>query len=182
MKLAGVFVALLVVGCGPPAKQAWTDTYQGTGEDAFLLDDDFVCLGDSTYTKVGAGDVRIKNVLGHEDDALAVATAKRGAYPPGTIIQLFPGEASVKRGTGFSPATDDWEFFTIDVGSGRSVITSRGTTEVHNVANTCVACHAPAKKDFDFACFTNNTCAPFPFFVSTKVNPDTDDPRCHKRF
>jgi hypothetical protein len=179
MKLALVVVAF-VAACGPPAKQAWTNTYEGGGEDAFLLDDDFVCLGDPTYEKVGVA--RIKNVLGHEQDAVDVAAAKKGQYPPGTIIQLFPGEASVKRGTGFSPATNDWEFFTLDVGSGRTVITSRGTSEVHNAVGTCVSCHQPAAKSFDFACFTNNTCPPFPFFISTKVDPDTDDPRCHPRF
>jgi hypothetical protein len=181
MKLVLVVVAL-VAACGPPAKQAWTNTYQGTGEDAFLLDDDFVCVGDPTYTAVGDTSVRIKNVLGHEDEALAVAAAKTGSYPPGTIIQLNPAEASVKRGAGFSAATGDWEFFTLDIGSGRTVITSRGTTDVKNPLNTCVACHAPAAKQFDFTCFDNDKCTPFPPFVSTKVNPDTDDPRCHPRF
>src|SRR5207244_13178579 len=36
-------------------------------------------------------------------------------YPPGTILQLFPFEAMVKRGGRFNPEGDGWEFFRLSV-------------------------------------------------------------------
>src|SRR5262249_16616437 len=53
----------------------------------------------------------VDNLLGRLDATLAVANSKTGgAYPPGSVIQLIPGEAMVKRDQGFNPATRDWEF------------------------------------------------------------------------
>src|ERR1043165_8377983 len=131
--VALMFVATTIVlaaSCGPPARQDWDNTFKGTGEDAFLLDDDFTCIGDQTWAAVD-GDlketVRVKNVNGHQDDAVAVATAKTkgDTDPSGASLQLFPTEASVKRGVGFSKDTNDWEFLQLDVGSGKTVITNR---------------------------------------------------------
>ena len=53
----------------------------------------------------------VDNRLGHLTAALRVARAGRGVYPVGTIVQLVPQEAMVKRRKGFNPATRDWEFF-----------------------------------------------------------------------
>ena len=36
-------------------------------------------------------------------------------YPVGTVLQLIPTEAMVKRHKGYSPSTDDWEFFALKV-------------------------------------------------------------------
>ena len=93
------------------------------------------------------------------------------------VIQLFPGEASVKRGRGFSPATGDWEFFLLDVTSGETVITARGTTEISNIGGTCIGCHGGANA-YDYACFSNDGCGALPFFISADVDPERDDARC----
>ncbi len=174
---AFLFAGLILAGACAPTRQSWDNTFTGDGEDAFILDDDFVCLGDDSYQKVG--EVRVKNVLGHEDEAVAVAQnkTKGDAYPVGTVIQLFPFEASVKRGAGFSKETHDWEFLTLNVDSGETVITARGTTDVSNLGGTCLSCHGQAT-DFDLACFSNDECPALPFFIDTHVDPSTDDARC----
>ena len=54
----------------------------------------------------------VENLLGNLDATLAVAnSATGGTYPPGSVIQLVPGEAMVKRDKGFNAVTRDWEFF-----------------------------------------------------------------------
>ena len=61
---------------------------------------DFQCLTD--WDKVRH--FRITNRLGHLDEALAVAHGEQSVpYPIGTIIQLVPAEAMVKRGSSFRP-------------------------------------------------------------------------------
>ena len=58
----------------------------------------------------------VDNRLGHLDEAVAIAEANEGGtYPVGTILQLVPQEAMVKRRRASSPATNDWEFFSLDV-------------------------------------------------------------------
>src|SRR6478609_5008334 len=87
--VASLIAALLAVGCGTPEKQTWKNTFKGDGEDAFLVDDDFVCLGDLRFTKVKK--FRVWNALGHQTDALQVAESGRaGKYPVGTLVQLSP--------------------------------------------------------------------------------------------
>src|SRR5262245_24217038 len=50
----------------------------------------------------------VDNLLGHLDETVAAASSPTGAvYPPGSLIQLVPGEAMVKREKGFNPATKD---------------------------------------------------------------------------
>ena len=174
--LAVVWVALLAGACAPPVPQKWTNTYASAGEDAFLNDNDFLCLSDAHFEKVGK--IRIANGLGHQAEAVALAKSQApGTYPVGTILSLLPGEAMVKRGHGFSAATNDWEFFQFHLDTGKTIITARGTTEPKNLGGTCLSCHAPAK-DFDFVCATNAKCAKLPFFINTNINPATDDPRC----
>jgi hypothetical protein len=164
-------------GCGGAvARQPWENTFTGSGDDAFLVDDDFVCLDDARWDVVGG--TRVWNALGRQGQAVDHARQHSlGSYPVGTVIQIFADEASVKRGRGFSPETGDWEFLVLDVSSGETVITQRGTTEVKNAAGTCLSCHGAAQA-FDYACFTNSSCAPLPFFIDTTVVPEDDDPRC----
>jgi hypothetical protein len=48
----------------------------------------------------------VDNLQGNLDATLAAANSTMGAvYPPGSVIQLIPGEAMVKRERGFSAAT-----------------------------------------------------------------------------
>ena len=67
-------------------------------------------------TMARVGDHFVGSLNGHLAASLAVArSAKGGVYPVGTVIQLLPTEAMVKRHKGYSPSTDDWEFFSLAV-------------------------------------------------------------------
>ncbi len=111
-------------------------------QDAKLSAADFANI--NTMTRVG--DHFVANVRGHLAQALAVArSAKGGVYPVGTIIQLIPQEAMVKRAKGFSPATKDWEFFSLDVSATGTKILSRGGAKVVNrFGGSCASCHSAA--------------------------------------
>src|SRR5262249_46587259 len=77
--------------------------------------------------------VNVDNLQGNLDATLAAANSTAGAvYPPGSVIQLIPGEAMVKRDRGFNAATHDWEFFELDVSKDGTKIRKRGTTDVVN--------------------------------------------------
>jgi hypothetical protein len=106
----------------------------------------------------------IDNRLGHLDDALAVANSPTGGrYPVGTIIQLVPQEAMVKRHKGFSPATRDWEFFFLSVSPAGTEIQTRGTADaVNRFGGNCASCHQGAEARFDGVCEKNHGCAPLP--------------------
>ena len=119
-----------------------------------------------TMTKVRG--FYVDNRLGHLDQALAVANSpKGGRYPVGTIIQLVPQEAMVKRQKGFSPGTRDWEFFFLTVSASGTTIEKRGTADVVNrFGGNCASCHQGAAARFDGVCEENHGCAPLP------VGPD----------
>ncbi|MGQ0803365.1 MAG: hypothetical protein ACT4PI_05820 [Actinomycetota bacterium] len=104
----------------------------------------------------------IDNRLGHLDEALDVANSPDGGeYPVGTIIQLVPQEAMVKRRAGFSEATGDWEFFFLSVSPDGTVIEVRGTDQVVNrFGGNCASCHALADPEFDFVCEQDHGCDP----------------------
>lgn len=176
-KVVVLVAGLVLSSCAAPVEpQVWENTFTGPGEDLFLVDEDFVCLGDERFDVVGHS--RIWNPLGHQAEAVEHArTRALGEYPIGTVLQLFPDEVSVKRGKGFSPETGDWEFFVLDVKSGSTVIAERGTTEIGNVGGSCIGCHGGANA-FDYACFSNDGCGSLPFFIDTTVEPENDDPRC----
>ncbi len=169
-------IAMALCACTPD-RIAWANDYSGDGEDLFVLDDDLNCLGEDNWVEVNG--TRVTNLLDHQEEAVAVAQnpGEGSAFPVGTILQLGADEAMVKRGAGFSPDTADWEFLSLHVGSGRTVITQRGTTEIANPAGTCMSCHIAAT-NFDNVCFTNTQCAPLPFFIDIDIDPTTDDPRC----
>ena len=159
-----VLGAVLFVACGgssshttaPPSTTPTTVVVQ----DAKLRAADFTNI--NSMTRVG--DHFVTNVRGHLAAALAVAhSAKGGHYPVGTVIQLVPQEAMVKRAPGFSPSTNDWEFFSLDVSATGTRILSRGGAEVLNrFGGSCASCHSAAKPQFDFVCGNNHGCAPLP--------------------
>src|SRR5918996_903522 len=94
-------------------------TASGTGttatsavEDVVVNDDDFKPLAETTAVR----GFFVDNVAGDLDATLAVANDPAGgAYPVGTVIQLIPQEAMVKRAPGFDPDSNEWEFFTLEV-------------------------------------------------------------------
>jgi mono/diheme cytochrome c family protein len=146
-------------------------------EDADLTAADFPNI--NTMTPVG--DHFVTNVRGHLDEALAVAhSANGGRYPVGTIIQLLPQEAMVKRRAGFSPSTDDWEFFSLDVSASGTKILTRGGAEVLNrLGGSCADCHGAAQPQFDFICGQDHGCAPLTIGPDIITALQKADPRPH---
>ncbi|HLV64463.1 MAG TPA: hypothetical protein VKY73_01565, partial [Polyangiaceae bacterium] len=153
-------------------------------EDIDMKPEDFTCIAD--WDQVLG--FRITNLLGHLDEALAVAESGTGTYPVGTVIQHLPTEAMVKRRAGFSPETRDWEFFVLQLGAqGEVTIQERGTTEIKTgMGQTCASCHSMAPEEFDFVCNTwgaaqgpNGPNCGFDFmdsFLNTQLAGDT---RCN---
>jgi len=122
----------------------------------------------------------IDNVLGRRDEAVAVANNPAGgAYPVGTIIQLIPQEAMLKREPGFSPLFGDWEFFELDVSPTGTVIRKRGGAEVVNRfgGQSCAVCHVKAEERFDLVCEKSNGCDPLPIPDEVFINLQDTDPR-----
>jgi hypothetical protein len=130
-----------------------------------------------TMTKVR--NFYIDNRLGHLDQALAVANSPNGGrYPVGTIIQLVPQEAMVKRQKGFSPTTRDWEFFFLSITPMGTTIEKRGTADVVNrFGGNCASCHQGAAPRFDGVCEENHGCAPLPIGPDVFHAIQESDPR-----
>jgi len=182
--------ALLFVACGggsskpsatptsaPPTSASPTSGPPTTVvvQDAKLSAADFKNV--NTMTRVG--DHFVTNVRGHLAQALAVArSAQGGTYPVGTIIQLVPQEAMVKRAKGFSPATNDWEFFSLDTSASGTKILSRGGAKVVNrFGGSCASCHGAAQSQFDLVCGTTHGCAPLPVGPDVFAALQKADPR-----
>jgi hypothetical protein len=181
---AVVVAAALFVACGggsskPVSRPAPTATSTPAPvEDAVLTAADFRNVNTMTHV----GDHFIANVRGHLAEAVAVARSKTGGtYPVGTIIQLVPTEAMVKRRAGFSPATRDWEFFSLDVSAKGTRILSRGGDKVLNrFGGSCATCHAAAKPEFDGVCSTDHGCEPLPIGPAVFTALQKADPRPRK--
>jgi hypothetical protein len=145
-------------------------------EDIELQADDFVRLQDMTPVR----GFFVDNRLGHLDEALAVAndTEGGGAYPVGTIIQLIPQEAMVKRAPGFDARSNDWEFFSLAVSESGTEILSRGGADVINqFGGSCADCHAAAEPQFDFVCEDGHGCEPLPIGDDVIRSVQASDPR-----
>lgn len=157
---------------------------EGGVEDFAASASDFDCSHNSEWTTVGLA--HYKNVLGHTTEMLAVArSAAGGTYPVGTIVQLNPAEAMVKRGNGFDATSNDWEFFTLTDSDAGSTINNRGGgMSVSNPKATCLSCHLPAQAQFDLICgdpveggpTTTHGCTPLP--VPTSTLASLPDSRC----
>jgi hypothetical protein len=145
------------------------------GRDIQVQPSDFRNL--ATMTRVRG--FFISNRLGHLKDALRVANSpKGGTYPVGTIIQLVPQEAMVKHRKGYSPASHDWEFFSLSTTAQGTTILTRGTTNVVNrFGGTCQSCHVAANSKFDFVCEHNHGCAPLPIGDDVIAAIQRADPR-----
>jgi hypothetical protein len=158
-----------------PASAARSTTSLPRPEDARLRAADFRNV--NTMTRVG--DHFVTNVRGHLAEALAVArSVSGGTYPVGTIIQLIPQEAMVKRAKGFDPATHDWEFFSLDVSPAGTKILSRGGAAVVNrFGDSCASCHGAAQAQFDFVCGHDHGCAPLPIGPELIASLQKSDPR-----
>jgi hypothetical protein len=122
----------------------------------------------------------VDNLLGKLGQTLAVAnSATGGAYPPGSLIQLVPTEAMVKRNKGFNAATHDWEFFDLDISKDGTTIRTRGFQKVVNsFGGNCFGCHVLARPQWDMVCESDHGCAPLQITPAMIGAVQRTDPRC----
>ena len=141
-----------------------------------VSNDTFGCIRDMTPVR----GFYVDNLSGDLEGTLAVANATDGGvYPPGSVVQLVPGEAMVKRAPGFSPATKDWEFFELDTSASGTEIRKRGFADVVNrFGGNCLACHAQAEPKWDMICETGHGCDPIPLTRDVLLLLQKTDPRC----
>jgi hypothetical protein len=145
-------------------------------EDVVVEADDFKALADMTPVR----EFFVDNVAGDLEATLAVANdPEGGVYPVGTVIQLIPQEAMVKRAPGFDPDSNDWEFFTLDVTPAGTTILTRGGSEVVNrfSGSSCSSCHGAAEPEFDFVCEDDHGCEPLPIGDDVITAIQQSDPR-----
>ena len=144
--------------------------------DLQMKAEDFDCI--LNWVKVGS--YRISNRLGFEKEALRVAHSKNGGtFSVGTVIQLVPQEAMVKRRKGWSPRTRNWEFFFLKVEAKKTTILARGKEEVKNqFGGNCYKCHQKAKPAWDLICGNDHGCAPLPLSPALIKQLQEADPRC----
>jgi hypothetical protein len=181
-----VLGGLLFVACGgdheaetepttPPETDAPALTTTIAREDIDMKPEDFPNV--NTLTKVG--NHFVGNLLGHLDEALAVANSPDGGeYPVGTLIHLVPQEAMVKRAKGWSPGTNDWEFFSLDVSPEGTKILARGKVGVLNrFGDECAACHGQAEAQWDSVCDDDHGCDPINLDQALIAALQASDPR-----
>ena len=178
-------VLAIAVGCGSSGDGDGDEAAEPDGtttttavEDVEVEATDFMALADMSPVR----GFFVNNLLGHLDEAVAVAEdPDGGVYPVGTVIQLIPQEAMVKRAEGFSPDTNDWEFFTLEPTPAGTTIVSRGGAEVINrfSGTSCSGCHSAAEPQFDMVCEDTHGCAPLgvPESVITAIQQSDPRPR-----
>lgn len=139
--------------------------------------DDFKCISDGTKVR----NFYITNGVGNLTETLAVANSTTGGrYPVGTVIQLVPFEAMVKRKVGFSAVSNDWEFFSLAPAATGTTIVMRGTTDVVNqlTGAKCLDCHQKAEPQFDFVCEETHGCDPLGLTAANIQALQQGDARC----
>jgi hypothetical protein len=139
----------------------------------------FKCMTDMTHVR----HFYVDNLNGNLNETVRVAQSQRGEpYPVGSVLQLVPTEVMVKRETGFNPATQDWEFFELDVSKTGSEIRTRGFVEVVNrFGDNCFNCHVKARPDYDLVCDVTHGCDPIPVTRAMSGALQRTDPRCEHK-
>lgn len=138
---------------------------------------DFECL--LNWERVR--NIRVTNKLGFTDEALELARNPQPGveYPVGTIIQLVPLEAMVKRGPDFDPENNNWEYFELAPSGDGTEIRVRGRDDVVNqFGGQCFGCHVDAR-DFDFICEKGRGCLDLPIGDDVITALQDADPRCN---
>jgi hypothetical protein len=114
----------------------------------------------------------------------ALRIAERGKpgrhYPRGTIIQLVPFEAIVKRRGGYNREGGGWEFFALRPTAAGTEIVQRGGAEVVSFGLSganCQNCHSAAKT-FDFVCESGRGCVDINVTSQLIDVLTRGDPRC----
>jgi hypothetical protein len=117
----------------------------------------------------------------------AVAMSETGAIPPagypvGTILQVLPFEAMIKRRRGFNPEGDDWEFVRLAVDSeGKTQILADGKDEVRNGIDFCQKCHERIAPTHDLVCGFVIGAAGLGLTEEQLAGIQASDPRCKKK-
>jgi hypothetical protein len=178
-----VLAAALFVACGggsghsalsPASSTSSPTTTTPALPDVTPKAADFVNIN----TMARVGDHFVASLNGHLAAAIAVAGSKTGGmFPVGTVIQLLPTEAMVKRHKGYSPATGDWEFFSLNISPSGTVINKSGAHVKNFLGLDCASCHSAAASRFDFVCGTNHGCAPLPLTEAQIAKIQAGDPR-----
>ena len=153
-------------------------------EDLNMTAGDFECIRNLEQPSGGGVTYYFTNLRGNIEEARSVANSPSGGtFPPGTVIQVLPGEAMVKRAVGWNSSTNDWEFFKLRTSEQGTEIRSRGTESVRNIAGTCFSCHSEADEQWDLICVDDDLhgCIPVPFGLGTDDvirRLQCNDPRC----
>jgi len=151
------------------------DTAEKQPEKYKVDDSTFKCILHMTAVK----HYFVDNLAGNIEGTVAVAKAGTGQFPEGTVLQLIPNEAMIKQQKGFSPGTNDWEFFALESDKNGSKIVSRGTQDVNNfIGLNCFECHKAARAEFDLVCEQDHGCAPLPLTRPMFHAVQHTDPRC----
>ena len=180
-------VIALIVGCSSGSGDDTSAGSDGGGDEADISTEetvvdveaqaaDFKPLSEMTPVR----EFFVDNVAGDLDATLEVANdPEGGTYPIGSVIQLIPTEAMVKRAPGFDPDSNDWEFFRLAVSAEGTVIEARGGSEVVNgfTGTSCAGCHSAAEPQFDFVCEDDHGCEPLPFGDDVIRGIQESDPR-----
>ncbi|RWX44442.1 hypothetical protein H206_01720 [Candidatus Electrothrix aarhusensis] len=159
-----------------PQENILIDDSDAAEKTVEITDKDFGCIRDMQPVR----GMYVGNLLGNIDATIAVANSEEGGvYPPGTVVQIVPGEAMVKREAGFNLTTDDWEFFVLDVSAEGTKIATRGGEDVKNsFGQDCLSCHAQAEPKWDMVCETGHGCTPIPITRDMIVALQKTDKRC----
>lgn len=167
---AGLLAVAFIVGCSRFESDADARVLSEIDETTFG------CI--SELTPVGR--FYVGNLLSGLNETVAVAQSSTGgAFPAGSVVQLIPTEVMIKRETGFSDETDDWEFFELDVSSQGTAIRTRGHANVTNrFGNNCLECHEKAHDEWDMICSTDHGCDPIPLSEDMIRALQKTDPRC----
>ncbi|MBV1908039.1 MAG: hypothetical protein KUG78_01890 [Kangiellaceae bacterium] len=141
-----------------------------------ISDKTFSCIREMTKVR----GFYVDNLLGDIEGTLKTAQSENGGtYPPGSLVQLVPGEVMVKHHKGFNAATKDWEFFELDATKDGSKIRKRGFADVVNrFGGNCFGCHIKAKPQWDMICETGHGCDPIPLTKDILALLQKTDPRC----
>ena len=182
--LAAIAFALLAA-CSSPNYTTWTRMADPPKQSRTkppqrlkVTADSFRCIRDMTPVR----GFYIDNLVGDVADTLAAASHPFGGkWPPGSVVQRIPGEAMVKHHKGYSPATNDWEFFLLDVSPKSTRIAGRGFTNVINeFGGNCLTCHSGAEPRWDMICEQDHGCDPNPITPVMARTIQNTDPRCAK--
>src|ERR1700693_2156804 len=114
--VCSAFVAVLLSSPGMSGEKEAHDSFA-------ISDQSFRCIIQMTHVR----HFYVDNLAGNLKGTVKAAESTTDAtYPVGSVLQLVPTEAMVKREKGFNAATHDWEFFDLEVSPGGSTIRTRG--------------------------------------------------------